>query len=134
MFIFLMKEVMSFRCKLEDLKLYSLIYSNCKSSNAALLESNRQKQNANTSPFQMQNCHLDSKVYFVVALPFFLTVVNMTQTRHHALDPNCAEIEAKYTLSPGGNRPSAVFCIHHTITKLIFDSDWYSHFLSPATA
>lgn len=84
--------------------------------------------------FQTQNCHLDSKVYFVVALPLFLTVVNMTQTRHHALDPNCAKIESKYTPSPGGNRPSAVFYIHHTITKLIFDLDWYSHFLFPATA
>lgn len=57
----------------------------------------------------------------------------MTQTCHDALDPNCTKRESKYAPSPGGNRPSAVFSIHHTITKWIFDLDWYSHFLAPVT-
>lgn len=57
----------------------------------------------------------------------------MTQTCHDALDPNCTKGKSKYAPSPGGNRPSAVFSIHHTITKWIFDLDWYSHFLAPVT-
>lgn len=71
--------------------------------------------------------HLFWVVFFKV-----LAVVTMTQTCHDALDPNRAKRQSKYFQSPGGNRPSAVFSIHHTITKWIFDLDWYSHFLSPA--
>lgn len=70
---------------------------------------------------------------FIPICFFVLAVVTMTQTCHDALEPNCAKRESKYAPSPGGNRPSAAFSIHHTITKWIFDLDWYSHFLSPAT-
>lgn len=87
----------------------------------------------------MQNYLLylkESKVCtsFIPICFFVLAVVTMTQTCHDALDPNCAKRESKYAPSPGGNRPNAVFSIHHTITKWIFDLDWYSHFLSPATS
>lgn len=70
---------------------------------------------------------------FLPSVFSLLLLVTMTQTCHDALDPNCAKRESKNAPSPGGNRPSAVFSILHTITKLIFDLDWYSHFLSPAT-
>lgn len=95
-----------------------------------------------TSSSQVQNnlLHLKERKVCASFIPsilgcFFkvLSVVTMTQTCHDALDPNRATRQSKYFQSPGGNRPSAVFSIHHTITKWIFDLDWYSHFLSPAT-
>lgn len=76
--------------------------------------------------------HISFPSIFFFLIIIILAFVTMTQTCHDALDLSCAKRESKEVPSPGGNRPSSVFSIQHTITKWIFDLEWYSHFLSPA--